>query len=187
MRHFHELRDHAEKHKEKVLKHHAHGGKHTDEAADKKLIAKAIAQHEAHEHKGEPKTKLHLKSGGHAEGKHKAKRLDRPEKRADGGRMAKKKAGTHVNVIVGGPHGATAPAPMLTPGLAGMAPTMMPPAGAPPAMPPRPPMMPPGPPMGLGAPPMGGVLPMRKCGGRMKMHGGRMAAGAGSGVGRLQK
>jgi hypothetical protein len=49
-----------------------------DVAEDKKTIAKAIGQHEAHDHKGSKKTKLKLKSGGKVEGQAGKKRLDRP-------------------------------------------------------------------------------------------------------------
>lgn len=37
-----------------------------DEAEDKKMVKKAVGQHESKLHKGEPKTELKLKSGGRA-------------------------------------------------------------------------------------------------------------------------
>jgi hypothetical protein len=43
------------------------GGEHdADEAEDKAMVAKGIHEHEAHDHKGEQQTDLHLARGGHA-------------------------------------------------------------------------------------------------------------------------
>lgn len=93
------------------------------------------------------------------------KRLDRPGAYARGG--AVKKGGTTVNVVVAGGAGAQPPAPPMLP---------------PPDM--GPPMPPPGP-MPMGPPP---GMPMRAHGGRVgKKVSPQGKAGAGSGVGRLNK
>lgn len=98
-----------------------------------------------------------------------------------GGRVARKHGGktgkgkTNINIIIGGGHSDRQPMPPPQPAMPIRPPGMnMPPPGAPPpgAMPP---------------PPMGGLAGMpggmpRKSGGRTKM-----TAGAGSGLGRLQK
>jgi hypothetical protein len=99
-----------------------------------------------------------------------ASRMDRAP-RAAGGRTPKGK--TTVNVIVAPQGGDKPPMPMAMP------------TGAP-AMAPKPPMMPYGPPPGampppgMGAPPPG--MMARKTGGRVNMD-----AGAGGGLGRLEK
>jgi hypothetical protein len=91
---------------------------------------------------------------------------------ADGGRVSAKKSGskTVVNVIVP-PSGPAAPMPPAPPAM--------------PPMPPAPPAMPPA--QGAG---MAGIKAMQgfKCGGRVKRAaGGRVKAGAESGLGRLEK
>lgn len=108
-------------------------------------------------------------------GKSPKSRFDKP-KRARGGSV--KKGKTNVTVIVAPQGGAqppqvavasgAPPVPPMQPN-AGPGPAMAPPGGAmPPQMPPRPPMGGPG-------------MPMRRRGGAVKM------AGAGSGIGRLEK
>jgi len=95
-------------------------------------------------------------------------RLDRPGKYAHGGNVGKKKnAAVNVNVIVAGGGAPKPPMPMPPVG-----------AGAPP--PPSAPMPPPNA-MGGAMPPPG--MMGRKRGGRV----GKYDAGAGSGVGRLEK
>lgn len=68
-------RDHKEK-----AKHLCSGGMNGGGKVEHQ-IGKAIAEHEAHDHPGKPKTKLKLKDGGHVEGKAGRKRLDRPSRR----------------------------------------------------------------------------------------------------------
>lgn len=143
-------------------------------------IEKAIHQHEAHDHKGEPKTKLKLaRGGGIVHGHHPIHRLD---KRARGGRTVK--GPEEVNVIV---HTGSSPAEKqmamqqgmkMGAAMAAPKPPMMPPPGAG-----GPPGMPPGPMMG--APPPGAMPPRPpglKTGGAVKLTAS--AAGA---SGRLQK
>jgi hypothetical protein len=111
------------------------------------------------------------KRGGKIEGKAAHERLDRGRiKRADGGKVGKKKGATTVNVIVsGGQHpGAGGPMPPPGPGIGAAAP--------PPPPPPRPPMAPPGgpgmPPPGMGGMPPGGPPGMPP--GMVRARGGRV-------------
>lgn len=136
--------------------------KQDDEAEDKKLIKREMG-----------KAKIKLKSGGHADG-HKSKpRLD---KYARGGATKGKKGSTTVNVVIAGGGGQQQPQKIPVPV----------PAGGGPGGPPRPPMPPQGggmAPPGSGMPP--GAMPPRpgmKRGGIVKMK-----AGAGGGLGRLEK
>jgi hypothetical protein len=145
-----------------------HFGAHDDTEEDRKLVEKAVHEHEAHMHPGVKETKLTgLKTGGAAHGPAERKRLD---KRARGGSAPGKK-GAHVSVIVmpqgGGAGGPPRPVPVPVPVGAG-------PGG--------PPMPPPRPPMGAGAP---GAMPppgvpgagpmMRKRGGSAKRADGGLA------------
>lgn len=143
--------------------HYKSGGgitKEWDEKQDEHDIARGVHAHEAHLHKGQPKTKL--KDGGHIEGHAARHHLG---KRARGG--ANKGKGHVTNVIVapqGGPPGG------------GMRPPAPPMATAQPPrpMPPRPAAPPAGPPPG-GMPPggaPGGMPPGMKPPGMMKSGGG---------------
>ena len=103
--------------------------------------------------------------GGKIEGKSAKHRLDRGmPKRANGGKVGKKKGATTVNVIVAGHGGQPGAPPGPPPGIGAAAPTPMPP--------PRPPMPPPGmagpgmPPGGM--PPGGPPMMPRAKGGRVK-------------------
>lgn len=190
--HGHFRRQSARDHAKKVAHHmgHAHGGS-VDEMQDKAMIKKAVHAHERADHAGSPLTKLKLKDGGHIEGGHHKKRLDRSGFAAGGKTKSKGKGGTHVNVIVapkggeGGGPGAlpiAPPRPPMAPppGPPGGGPGM-PPPGAAGMGPPRPPMMPPG----AGGPP--GMPPMRAHGGRFAKGGKVPDAGGGSGLGRIEK
>lgn len=166
-----------------------------DEKEDAAMIRKAVAEHESNMHMGQPKTSLHLKTGGAIDGDCAKPHLAR---RARGGSTGKKS--THVNVIVA-PQGGGDHPPGMMPAAQPMAPPrppMAPPPGAgQPMMPPRPPMAP---------PPGGGMRPpgMMKRGGGVSTSeegvpaesllqaakGGKvphMTAGAMSGEGRIQK
>ena len=180
-----------------------------DSKEDTAMVKKAVAQHEAHDHPGKSKTKLHLATGGVAEDRAPA-RLDRARGgKAKGGR-GRGKSHTNVNVIVAPGHGGPMPIPVPIGAGPGGPPPMMPPpgAGAPPpglggpppgmgAMPPRPM---PGPPVGAGVPGMG----MRARGGRAGYKAGGVVSdmenkpatgsgagdqegGAGGARGRLEK
>lgn len=131
-------------------KHRASGGGvHSDEAQDRKLFGKMIAEHDRK-----------------AEGKKPKHRRDRVA-RAKGGKVGRKgKGATHVNVIVGGQH---APPP---------APPMMGPSPAPPAAMAPPPASPPGGMPGLGGPPPG-MGPMRARGGPIEAPKKAYAKGGG--------
>lgn len=167
-------------HAEKVR---SYGG-HTDEAQDRKMIESAVRQHEAHDHPGKSKTKLHLASGGSVDGDEAPSRPDRPSRRASGGSMGggskgHSTKGTHVNVIVA-PRGADpASAPAAAPPMPAMPPRAMPPGMPPGGMPGG--GMPPGMPGAAGPMSGGGGKPFKR-GGKVEMEGS--AAG---GLGRLEK
>lgn len=147
----------------------ASGGGFSEAHKVKAVVKDAVDQHEAHDHKGEPKTKLKLKSGGIAATEKSHSRPDKKPRLASGGKSGKPH--TKINI-------------MVAPGRGDAAPT--PPAGAaipPPQMAPRPPMAP-----GVAPPMMGAGMrpPTMKTGGRHKAVG-HYDAGAGSGEGRLEK
>lgn len=169
------------------------GMAHSDVKMDTALIKSAMRKHEKGKHPGTKLTKL--ANGGMA--------LDGQMQgtRPTGGRLARKDGGTVTNIYFDskkgggeGPPGGLMP-PMMPPPM-----PPMPPPGGPPGGPPMPPphMGPPpgGPPMGPppGMPPGGppGMPPMmRRAGGRVGHRTYRkpqdMDAGAGSGLGRLEK
>ena len=101
--------------------------------------------------------------------------------------------GTHINIMIN-PKGADAGMPGLPPGMPGMPPAGGPPAGGGVPVPMGMPPMGGGMPMGgapMGAPPMppaGGMPPLpRKAGGKVYRSYKDMDAGAGSGLGRIEK
>jgi hypothetical protein len=131
-----------------------------DEASDRRMIGRAISEHESHDHPGKPKTKLKLSCGGYAEGGEAKMRGDHKPR---GGKHSKGKGHkTVVNVVVGHGGGDKQPVPVPVP--------VGPPPGAG-----GPPMPPPGmgagpmPPPDAGGPPMMG----QKHGGRSFKKGGR--------------
>lgn len=152
-----------------------HLGRKSDEGEGKheieESVKKGIAQHEAHDHKGEKRTRIHLRDGGVADGYASG---GRPDKKPRG-----KKGKTEVNVMVAGqqpPQKVPVPVPVPAPH-----PPMAGPGGPPPGMPPG------APPPGMGAMPPG--MPqkppgMLKAGGRA---GPKFEGGAGGGMGRLEK
>lgn len=187
--------DHKHKNAERILKQggystkigtYAKGGavKHDDKAEDEKLVKSMVKKKDL-----KPE---HKKDGGFVHGGMPKKRLDKisrqtakgdantsmpfptgKEKFAKGGHV-KGKGKTQVNVIIGN-HGQPPAQPVPVP------------VGGAPMPPPRPPMAPPMggamPPPGAGAPPAGIPMPMRAKGGSVP----KMEAGAGGGLGRLEK
>lgn len=152
------------------------GGAVGDEAEDARMVSRGVHEHEANMHKGEPKTKLKLRSGGSVDGESARHHL---AKRARGGATHGKKGSTKVNVIVAPQGGGGArPVPVPVPTRPPMA------VGAPPPAP-------------VGAPPMGAGMPMGARPGMpppgapmMRARGGKvphMEAGAASGPGRIEK
>jgi len=145
-----------------------------DLIADKQLIKRAVAMHDAQEHKGNHTDLSKLKKGGVI-------------RKAAGGRLgfnprSKKKAGTNVNVIVA-PHSGYAGATPMAP------PMLPPPTGAAPMAPPMasgmPAGMPGGMPGGMRPPMPGGMppgMPMRKKGGRVEIKTGTKAEGMRNGT-----
>lgn len=156
-----EAKEHAARRVERVRK--ACGG----ETEMKRIAEDATHKHERVDHPGSKLT--------HAfEGKGAAKRLDR-KARAHGGRTKSKP--TEINIVIDAAPQRGAGAPMPPPVAAAPPPAPMPP--------PRPPMAPPMgamPPGAVPRPPIG-AMPMRKRGGKVV----DMDAGAGSGLGRLEK
>ena len=147
-----------------------------DLIADKQLIKRAVAMHDAQEHKGNHTDLSKLKKGGVI-------------RKAAGGRLGfnphKKKSGTNVNVIVA-PHSGAAPGMSS---LAAPPPMLPPPTGAAPMAPPMASGMPAGMPAGMPGgmrPPMpGGMppgMPMRKKGGRVEIKTGTKAEGMRNGT-----
>jgi len=154
---------------------YARGGAVSDDAADKKMVTAGVHQHESNMHKGKPKTKLALKSGGRVEGSASIPRLDGKGRRGgnvnviiQGTNPAEKqeaaKAGLQKGVQVGAQLAMQQVAAKMG-GAGGPAPG----AGAPP----------PGAPGPAGAMPPPGAGPMAT--------GGRMIGGGDSGVGRLER
>lgn len=173
------------------------GMAHSDVKMDTALIKSAMHKHEKGKHPGTKLTKL--ASGGMA--------LDGQMQgtRPTGGRLARKDGGTVTNIYFDskkgggeGPPGGLMP-PMMPPPMPPMPPPGMPPGGPPmppphmgppPGGPPGGPPMEPPPGMPPGGPP--GMPPMmRRAGGRVGNRTYRkpqdMDAGAGSGLGRLEK
>lgn len=94
---------HAEEHVKKAG--YASGGHVSDESQDRKMITKAVHEHEEHDHPGKKETKLKIKAGGKVHGMKPKERMDR---RARGGETSEHKGGkkgghTHINIMVGKP------------------------------------------------------------------------------------
>lgn len=168
------------------------GGKvHEDAAMDKKLIKAEMSKHA----KG-----CTCKACGGSAYKNGGSIAEEAGTRPTGGRMARKSGGRakgktniHINIIAGKPTDAGAPPPPMG-GLPGPMPRPpMPVAPLPAGGAGMPPMGPPPAPMGGGLPPGLGVAPpamgpmARKAGGRVYRSYKDMDAGAGGGLGRLEK
>ncbi|MDE2467168.1 MAG: hypothetical protein KGL35_00050 [Bradyrhizobium sp.] len=141
-------------------------GRKTGGAVTRNEVKAMIHKHEAHDHKGEPRTKL--ASGGRAEGGKSAKRGDK-----------KPRGNTHINIMLGHPGAGTAPTPPVV-----ARPVPVPVAARGPAPPPTGPAAPPM------RPPMAGPMGPMKKGGRAKHKDGgtvKLESGAGGGLGRLAK
>ena len=176
------LHHEARKDHERYARRRVGGAMKDDEAQDKKMIAKAVHEHEANDHPGKPKTKLRLKRGGNVKGKKPSMRLD---KRARGGRMAHKHGKPSVAVVVNS--GDTQMAHQM--GMQQGAQLGAKAAAAKMAMAGRPPMPPGGPAANVAPPPPQGPRPMPNgpMPAGLKRGGAVMEAGSASGLGRLEK
>lgn len=133
---------------------YASGGRlnnETDAAKDKRMISKAVGQHETHDHPGTPKTKLKLRSGGKVSG---AKPAGRADKKGRGGGKVniniiepaaaegEKKQAAMQGLQAGAKLGAAQAAKAMAPGAGGPPPPgagagpMPPPGAMPPGQPP---------------------------------------------------
>ncbi|MDE3114159.1 MAG: hypothetical protein KGL26_01040 [Pseudomonadota bacterium] len=158
-----------------------------DEAQDKRMVTSAVRQHEEHDHKGEPLTKLKLRRGGRASLVDGASPTHSNGKRARGKsgvtlvihnqpmapmeKAAAQKQGVMQGMRLGAALGARQAARHMAAPPPRMAPPQMPTAapGAGPMMPPRPGQLPTAP-MGAGPMATGGRI-------KVKAHSRRKAGG----------